>query len=309
MPQIQKEEKLFKSIRDSLSRTRNNVFGQIASVLGTGDITEETWEDLEALLVQADIGVPTTLSIVESLQAQVKKEGLYLANQLTAALKQTLRDQLTDPPPFKIDDPRLLTIVIVVGVNGSGKTTTIGKLSRYYQAKGRKVMLAAADTFRAAAIDQLKIWGERASVPVIAGQPNGDPGAVAYDGIRAARARGYDLLFIDTAGRLHTKFNLMRELEKVYGVCKKSVHAAPHEVLLVLDAPTGQNALIQAKKFKESVNVTGVILTKLDSTAKGGMVFAIYRELGLPVRFIGTGEAIEDLAPFDPDQFVDGLFE
>ncbi|VAW43319.1 Signal recognition particle receptor FtsY [hydrothermal vent metagenome] len=300
---------MFKSIRDSLSRTRNNVFGQIASVLGTGEITEETWEDLEALLVQADIGVPTTLAIVESLQAQVKKERLYRADQLTDALKQSLRDQLTDPPPFEIDDPRLLTIVIVVGVNGSGKTTTIGKLSRYYKEKGRKVMLAAADTFRAAAIDQLKIWGERAGVPVIAGQPNGDPGAVAYDSIRAARARGYNLLFIDTAGRLHTKFNLMRELEKVHGVCKKSVHAAPHEVLLVLDAPTGQNALIQAEKFKESVNVTGVILTKLDSTAKGGMVFAIYRELGLPVRFIGTGEAIEDLAPFDPDQFVDALFE
>lgn len=300
---------MFKSIRDSLSRTRNNVFGQIASVLGTGEITEETWEDLEALLVQADIGVPTTLAIVESLQEQVKKERLYRADQLTDALKQSLRDQLTDPPPFEIDDPRLLTIVIVVGVNGSGKTTTIGKLSRYYKEQGRKVMLVAADTFRAAAIDQLKIWGERADVPVIAGQPNGDPGAVAYDGIRAARARGYDLLFIDTAGRLHTKFNLMRELEKVYGVCQKSVHAAPHEVLLVLDAPTGQNALIQAEKFKESVNVTGVILTKLDSTAKGGMVFAIYRELGLPVRFIGTGEAIEDLAPFDPDQFVDALFE
>jgi fused signal recognition particle receptor len=300
---------LFKSIRDSLSRTRNNVFGQIASVLGTGEITEETWEDLEALLVQADIGVPTTLAIVESLREQVKKERLYRADQLTDALKQSLRDQLTDPPPFEIDDPRLLTIVIVVGVNGSGKTTTIGKLSRYYKEQGHKVMLAAADTFRAAAIDQLKIWGERADVPVIAGQPNGDPGAVAYDGIRAARARGYNLLFIDTAGRLHTKFNLMRELEKVVGVCKKSVHAAPHEVLLVLDAPTGQNALIQAEKFKESVNVTGVILTKLDSTAKGGMVFAIYRELGLPVRFIGTGERIEDLAPFDPDQFVDALFE
>lgn len=300
---------MFKSIRDSLSRTRNTVFGQIASVLGTGDITEETWEDLEALLVQADIGVPTTLAVVESLQARVKREGLYRAEQLTEALKHELRTLLTDPPPFEIDDPRQLTIVMVVGVNGSGKTTTIGKLSRYYQTKGRRIILAAADTFRAAAIDQLKIWGERANVPVISGQPNGDPGAVAYDGIRAARARGYDLLLIDTAGRLHTKFNLMRELEKVYSVCKKSVHAAPHEVLLVLDAPTGQNALVQAEKFKESVNVTGVILTKLDSTAKGGMVFAIYRELGLPVRFIGTGERIEDLAPFDPDQFIDGLFE
>ncbi|GJM40327.1 MAG: signal recognition particle receptor FtsY [Ardenticatenaceae bacterium] len=300
---------MFKSIRESLSRTRNTVFGQIANVLGTGDISEETWEDLEALLVQADIGVPTTLALVEALQERVKIEGLYKAEQLTEALKQELRAILVDPPPFELESPRQLTIAMIVGVNGSGKTTTIGKLSQYYQNKGRKIILAAADTFRAAAIDQLKVWGERADVPVIAGQPNSDPGAVAYDGIRAARARGYDTLLIDTAGRLHTKFNLMRELEKVYGVCKKSVHAAPHEVLLVLDAPTGQNALIQAQKFKESVNVSGVILTKLDSTAKGGMVFAIYRELGLPVRFIGTGERIEDLAPFDPDQFINGLFE
>ncbi|MCB8946824.1 MAG: signal recognition particle-docking protein FtsY [Ardenticatenaceae bacterium] len=300
---------MFKSIRDSLSRTRNTVFGQIANVLGTGDITEETWEDLEALLVQADVGVPTTLAVVESLRERVKKDGLYKAEQLTEALKQELRSVLVDAPPFELEAPRQLTVAMIVGVNGSGKTTTIGKLARHYQNKGRKLILAAADTFRAAAIDQLKVWGERANVPVIAGQPNADPGAVAYDGIRAARARGYDLLIIDTAGRLHTKFNLMRELEKVYGVCKKSVHAAPHEVLLVLDAPTGQNALVQAQKFKESVHVTGVILTKLDSTAKGGMVFAIYRELGLPVRFIGTGERIEDLAPFDPDQFINGLFE
>jgi fused signal recognition particle receptor len=299
---------LFKSIRDSLSRTRQSVFGQIASILGAGDITEETWEDLEALLVQADVGVPTTLRIVDILQERVRKEGLLRADQLTAVLKQELRAILVEPPRFEIDQSRQLTVVMVVGVNGSGKTTTIGKLSHFYLNKNRKVILAAADTFRAAAIDQLKIWGERADVPVIAGQPNGDPGAVAYDGIRAARARGYDLLLIDTAGRLHTKFNLMKELEKVYAVCKRSVHEAPHEVLLVLDAPTGQNALVQATKFKESVGITGVILTKLDSTAKGGMVFAIYQELGLPVRFIGTGESINDLAPFDPSQFIDGLF-
>ena len=274
-----------------------------------GDITEETWEDLEALLIQADVGVPTTLRIVDALQDRVRKDGLIRADQLTQALKEELRSILVTPPPFQIDDPRQLTVVMVVGVNGSGKTTTIGKLSRHYQEKGRKVMLAAGDTFRAAAIDQLKIWGERADVPVIAGQPNGDPGAVTYDGIRAARARGFDLLLIDTAGRLHTKFNLMKELEKVHSVCKRSVHQAPHEVLLVLDAPTGQNALVQATKFKESVNTTGVILTKLDGTAKGGMVFAIYEELGLPVRFIGTGERIEDLAPFDPDLFIEGLFE
>jgi len=300
---------LFKSIRESLNRTRQSVFGQIAGVLGAGDIDEETWEDLEALLVQADVGVPTTMDIVEKLQGRVRKEGLLKADQLVNALKEELRAILADPPVFAMEEPRQLTVVMVVGVNGSGKTTTIGKLSRRYLDQGRKVVLAAADTFRAAAIDQLKVWGERADVPVISGQPGGDPGAVAYDGIRAARARGYDLLFIDTAGRLHTKFNLMRELEKVHSVCQKSVHQAPHEVLLVLDAPTGQNALVQATKFKESVHATGVILTKLDGTAKGGMVFAIYRELGLPVRFIGTGEAIEDLAPFDADVFVDGLFD
>lgn len=301
---------MFKSIRDSLSRTRKTVFGQIVNVLGAGEITEETWDDLEALLIQADVGVPTTLALVDAMRERVAEEGLYRADQLVDALKEELRAILTvEMPPFELEEPRQLTVVMIVGVNGSGKTTTIGKLAHYYKGKEYKVMLAASDTFRAAAIDQLRIWSERAGVPMVAGQPGGDPAATAYDGIRATRARGHNLLFIDTAGRLHTKYNLMKELEKIYGVCKKSVHAAPHEVLLVLDAPTGQNAFIQAQKFKESVHVTGVILTKLDSTAKGGMVFAIYRELGLPVRFIGTGESIEDLAPFDPDQFIAGLFE
>jgi len=300
---------LFKSLRESLTRTRQSVFGQIAGVLGAGDITDETWEDLEALLIQADVGVSTTLDLVEALRERVRREGLYRADQLVQALKEELRAILGAPPAFSMEDARLLTVVMIVGVNGSGKTTTIGKLAHYYRQKGYRIMVAAGDTFRAAAIDQLKIWGERAEVPVIAGQPGGDPAAVAYDAIRATRARGSNLLFIDTAGRLHTKFNLMKELEKVYGVCRKSVHEAPHEVLLVLDAPTGQNALIQAQKFKESVHVTGVVLTKLDSTAKGGMVFAIYRELGAPVRFVGTGERIQDLAPFDADLFVNGLFE
>lgn len=300
---------MFKSIRESLSRTRLSVFGQIASVLGAGDITEETWEDLEALLIQADVGVPTTVYIVDTLREQTRREGLYRADQLLEALRRLLRSILIDPPVFEMEENRLLTVVMVVGVNGSGKTTTIGKLAYRYKGLGKKVMLAAGDTFRAAAIDQLTIWGQRADVPVIHGQPDGDPAAVAYDSIRAARARGYDMVIIDTAGRLHTKFNLMKELEKIRGVCQKSVHAAPHDVLLVLDAPTGQNALTQAEKFKESVHVSGVILTKLDSTAKGGMVFAIYRELGLPVRFIGTGERMQDLAPFDADQFIAGLFE
>ncbi|PIE80994.1 MAG: signal recognition particle-docking protein FtsY [Chloroflexi bacterium] len=299
---------MFKSIRESLSRTRTSVFGQIVNVLGMGEITEETWEDLEALLIQADVGVPTTIELVTNMRERVERDGLYQTEQLVTAMKDEMRAIITDSPPFEMEAPRQLTVTMVVGVNGSGKTTTIGKLAHRYQGEGKKVMVAAGDTFRAAAIDQLKVWGERADVPVISGQPGGDPAAVAYDAIRATRARGYDLLFVDTAGRLHTKFNLMKELEKVYSVCRRSVHAAPHDVLLVLDAPTGQNALVQAQKFKESVNVTGVILTKLDGTAKGGMVFAIYRELGLPVRFIGTGERIEDLAPFDPEQFIEGLF-
>lgn len=299
---------MFKSIRDSLSRTRQSVFGQIVNVLGAGEIDEETWEDLEALLIQADVGVPTTLKLVDAMRTRVAETGIYRADQLVEALQAEMRAIITDAPPFEMEAKRQLTIVMVVGVNGSGKTTTIGKLAKKYREKGFDVMLAAADTFRAAAIDQLKIWGERAGVPVIHGQPGGDPAAVTYDGIRAARARGYNMLIIDTAGRLHTKYNLMKELEKVRGVCKKSVHAAPHEVLLVLDAPTGQNALVQAEKFKESVDVTSAVLTKLDGTAKGGMVLAIYDDLELPVRFIGTGEKIEDLAPFDPDQFIDGLF-
>jgi len=299
---------LFKSIRDSLSRTRQSVFGQIVNVLGMGEITEETWEDLEALLIQADVGVPTTIELVSGMRERVERDKLYQTDQLIAVLKDEMRSILVGPTTFAMEEPRQLTVVLVVGVNGSGKTTTIGKLAQHYQGQGKKVMVAAGDTFRAAAIDQLKVWGERADVPVISGQPGGDPAAVAYDAIRATRARGYNFLLVDTAGRLHTKYNLMKELEKVAAVCRKSVHLAPHDVLLVLDAPTGQNALAQAQKFKESVNVTGVILTKLDGTAKGGMVFAIYRELGLPVRFIGTGERIEDLAPFNADQFIDGLF-
>ncbi len=299
---------MFKSLRESLTRTRNTVFGQIANVLGTGEIDEETWDDLEALLIQADMGVETSLALVAAMRERVKQEGLYRADQLMSALKKEMRQMLVDPPPFNLETPRLLTIVMVVGVNGSGKTTSIGKLAHYYKNKGRKVTIVAGDTFRAAAIDQVTIWSERAGVPIVSGQPGGDPGAITYDGIRASRARGSDLVLVDTAGRLHTKYNLMKELEKVYSICERSVHQAPHEVLLVLDAPTGQNALIQATKFKESVKVTGVILTKLDSTAKGGMVFAIYHDLGLPVRFVGTGEKIQDLAPFNADQFIDGLF-
>lgn len=295
-------------IRDSLSRTRRLVFGQIAGLLGAGDIVDETWDDLEALLIQADVGVETTLSIVERLRERTRQDGILRTDVLQQVLRSGLRELLADPPPLQIDGNRLLTVVLVVGVNGSGKTTSIGKLAHFYKQQGRKVMLVAGDTFRAAAIDQLQVWGERAGVPVIAGHPGGDPGAVLYDAIQASRARSVNLLIVDTAGRLHTQYNLMAELKKIYSVAQKNVHAAPHETLLVLDASTGQNALSQAKHFREAVNVSGVVLAKLDGSAKGGMVFAIRDTLGLPVHFVGTGEKIEDLAEFDPDQFVAGLF-
>jgi fused signal recognition particle receptor len=296
------------SIRESLARTRRSVFGQIAGLLGATDIDDETWDDLEALLIQADVGVETTLGVVERMRERVRQEGIVRSNTLQETLWGELRTLFDTPVPLRIDDPRLLTVVLIVGVNGSGKTTSIGKLAHYYRQRGRKVMLVAGDTFRAAAIDQLQVWGERAGVPVIAGHPGGDPGAVLYDAIQSSRARNVDMLIVDTAGRLHTQYNLMAELKKIYGVAQKNVHAAPHETLLVLDASTGQNALSQAKHFQEAVNVTGVVLAKLDGSAKGGMVFAIRQALDLPVRFVGTGERIQDLAEFDPDQFIDGLF-
>jgi fused signal recognition particle receptor len=296
------------SIRESLTRTRRVVFGQIAGMLGAGDITDETWDDLEALLIQADVGVETTLHVVERLREKVRQGGIIRTEDLQEVLRQELRALFQDPPPLKIDSDRLLTVVLIVGVNGSGKTTSIGKLAYYYRQRGRQAMLVAGDTFRAAAIDQLQVWGERAGVPVIAGHPGGDPGAVLYDAIQSSRARGADLLIVDTAGRLHTQYNLMAELKKIYGVAQKNVHTAPHETLLVLDASTGQNALSQAKHFQEAVNVTGVVLAKLDGSAKGGMAFAIRETLNLPVRFVGTGERIEDLAEFNADQFVGGLF-
>jgi fused signal recognition particle receptor len=298
-----------KRIRDSLTKTRRIFFGQISGLLASGEITEETWEDLEALLIQADVGVSTTVTLVAHLREQAAKGKVRTAGDLEDLLKRRLVALLGTPPPLTVDVPRLLTVVLIVGVNGSGKTTSIGKLAHYYQKRGRKVMLAAADTFRAAAIDQIKIWGERANVPVIAHQPGADPGAVVYDAIRACQSRGMDLLIVDTAGRLHTKYNLMEELRKVRGVASKRVHQSPHETLLVLDATTGQNALSQARHFKEVVEVSGVIVAKLDGTAKGGIVFAIAQELGLPVRFIGTGETIDDLEEFDAEAFVEGLFE
>lgn len=296
------------SLRKGLQRTRQSFFGRIAQALGATEIDEDVWDEVEGLLIQADVGVDTTLRLVERVRGRVQREGVTRQEQLQAVLKEELRALLGDPPPLNLSG-RALSVVLVVGVNGSGKTTSIGKMAYRLKNAGRKPLIAAGDTFRAAAIEQLQLWGQRAGVPVIAGQPNADPGAVVYDSVQAARSRGHDVLIVDTAGRLHTKFNLMEELSKVRGVVQKVIPDAPHETLLVLDGTTGQNALAQARHFQEAVHVTGTIVTKLDSTAKGGMVFAIYQELGLPVHYIGVGEAIHDLLFFDPDQFVEGLFE
>lgn len=298
-----------KKVKDSLAKTRNSVFGQITSLFGSGQIDDELWDDLEALLIQADVGVETSLELIEQVRQRVRQEGVTTPLEAQNILKQEMQKLLEGFGPSEVDKKRILTVILVVGVNGSGKTTSIAKLAAYYQQQGKKVILAAADTFRAAAIDQLKIWGARVNCPVISHQPNSDPGAVVYDALKSGLARKADMVIIDTAGRLHTKFNLMKELEKLSSIARKQVHAAPHETLLVLDATTGQNALSQAKHFKDSVNITGVVLAKLDGTAKGGVVFAIGKELGVPVRFIGTGESLDDLMPFEAAAFVDGLFE
>ncbi len=296
---------IFSRWREGLSRTSKAAFGQIATILGQSEITEETWDDLEALLIQADLGIETASSILNELKRLTRTEGWTRSEQLYSSLKAELHSRLILPP--KLDLSNKPTVILVVGVNGSGKTTTIAKLSAKFVGEGRKVLLGAADTFRAAAVDQLQVWGDRLNVEVIAGAPESDPGAVAFSAVQAGVARGVDIILIDTAGRLHTRFNLMEELKKVNRVVGKSLPGAPHQVWLVLDATTGQNALQQARSFKEAVNVSGVILTKLDSSARGGMAFAIQHELNLPILFAGLGEKPEDLTPFDPAAFVDGI--
>ena len=297
------------SLRESLTKTRESVFGRVVTLLGQSQVTPGLWDELEALLIQADVGVSTTLELLDRLRKRATREGITQADMLRGALKAELRAMLIDPQPLDVDPTRPLTVILIVGVNGSGKTTSIAKLAAYYKRQGRSILLAAADTFRAAAGEQLDIWAQRVGVPIVGGQPGSDPGAVVFDAAQAARARNANLLIADTAGRLHTQYNLMQELKKVRNVAAKAVPGAPHETLLAIDATTGQNALTQAKQFKEAVAVSGVILAKLDGTAKGGIVFAIAHELGLPVRFVGTGEHVEDWAEFDADVFVSGLFE
>jgi fused signal recognition particle receptor len=296
---------LFSRWKDGLSRTSKAAFGQISSILGTSEINADTWDDLEALLLQADLGIETTASVLDSLKRTARTEGLTRANELLATLRQELRARLVTPPELILNHKP--SVILVVGVNGSGKTTTIAKLASRFNSEGRKILLGAADTFRAAAMDQLQVWGDRLKVEVIVGAFESDPGAVAFNAVQAGVARSVDIVMIDTAGRLHTRFNLMEELKKVNRVVGKALPGAPHQVWLVLDATIGQNALQQARAFKEAVNVTGVVLSKLDSSARGGMAFAIQRELGLPILFAGLGEKPEDLQPFDPDAFVDGI--
>ncbi len=296
---------IFARWKDGLSRTSKATFGRLAGLLGATEIKPETWDDLEALLFQADLGLETTQSVLDALKAAVKKQGLTRASDLQSVLKAELRSRLVTPPPLLFTGKP--SIILLVGVNGSGKTTTAAKLGKRFLAEKKTILFGAADTFRAAAVDQLQEWGTRIGVDVIAGAPDADPGAVAFNAVQTGIARNLDIVLIDTAGRLHTRFNLMEELKKVYRVVGKAHEGAPQHVWLVLDATTGQNAMQQAKAFGAAVKVTGVILSKLDSSARGGMAFAIQRELGLPILFAGLGEQPEDLTPFDPDAFVDGI--
>ena len=298
---------LFSKWRAGLSKTSKSAFGRLANLLGATEINQETWDGLEALLIQADLGIETTGDVLASLQRLVRDRGLTRANELRELLRVDLRSRLMPPPVM--DWTSRPSVILIVGVNGSGKTTTIAKLGKRFCDEGKSVLFGAADTFRAAAVDQLQVWGDRLKVEVVAGAPESDPGAVAFNAIQSGIAHKIDLILIDTAGRLHTRFNLMEELKKIHRVVGKALNGAPHAVWLVLDATTGQNALRQARAFKDAVNATAVILTKLDTSARGGMAFAIQHELGLPILFAGLGEKIEDLEPFDPDAFANGILD
>ena len=288
-----------------LAKTSKARFGQIASLIGASQITNQTFEELEALMIQADLGVETSEDILATLWERERQEGLTKTQELHDAFRQELRKRLVDPPP--IDFSSQPTVILIVGVNGSGKTTSIAKLGKRLQDQGKRVLVGAADTYRAAAVDQLQVWAERLDLEIVTGQMGGDSGAVAYDTVQSAISHKADVALIDTAGRLHTRFNLMEELKKVHRVVGKAMPGAPHGVWLVMDATTGQNALQQARAFKDTVQVNGVILAKLDSSARGGMAFAIQRELGLPILFAGLGEKPDDLEPFDPDAFIEGI--
>jgi fused signal recognition particle receptor len=307
---VQEEPNLFERLKAGVQKTRASLVNTLGDVIaGKKEIDPELLEELEYTLISADVGVRTATEILNSIRDRVERRTLDDAQELRALIRQHLLDVLraTEAPVPRVAEPP--AVVIVVGVNGTGKTTTIGKLAHRYKSEGRTVLLCAADTFRAAANEQLEIWGERTSTEVIRQKPGADPSAVLFDALQAARARKMDYVIVDTAGRLHTKSDLMAELDKMRRTAGRVIPSAPHEVLLVLDATTGQNGLEQARRFTETSGVTGIVLTKLDGTAKGGVVVAIARELNLPIRYVGVGEKIDDLLPFDPEEFISSLFE
>ena len=294
-------------LKSGLRKTRENVFSKLNTIFSTrSTIDDQLLEDIEEILITGDVGVDTTLEIIEHLRNEIRKQKLTTPQEIQQLLKQELSNQLlvaTEAPaehkPF---------VILVVGVNGTGKTTSIAKLAHYFKKHGKKVLLAAADTFRAAAIEQLEIWANRVGCDIIKHQPGADPAAVVFDALNAARARGADYVIIDTAGRLHTKVNLMSELNKIYRVIDKQIPGAPHEVILVIDAGNGQNAISQAREFVKSVKVNSIFLSKLDGTAKGGVVLSIKRQLGIPVKYVGLGEKVDDFDLFKPEEFLEGLF-
>lgn len=307
---VPQEPTLLDRLKTGIEKTRAGLVDRIEDAIsGRKEIDADLLDELEYALITADIGVRTSTEILDQIRMRVDRKLIGDAQELRNLIKESLLEilQANDRPVPRVAAPP--AVVMVVGVNGSGKTTTIGKLARRYQDEGRSVLLAAADTFRAAAIEQLEVWGTRTGVDVIRQQQGSDPSSVVYTAVDAARARKVDYVIIDTAGRLHTKENLMAELEKMRRTVKKLVPDAPHEVLLVLDATTGQNGLEQARRFTETSGVTGIVLTKLDGTAKGGVIVAISRELGLPIRYIGVGEKVDDLLPFDPESFINSLFQ
>lgn len=298
----------FSKFKEGLTKTRTAFMDKVGAVFSHRKIDEEFYEELEEQLIMADVGINTVMTLMEELRAEVKQRRIENAEELKPILQEKLVGLMGEETSSLQMNPAGMTVIMVVGVNGVGKTTSIGKLAHKLKSEGKKIVLAAGDTFRAGAIEQLQVWGERVGVDVIKHQAGSDPAAVVYDGVQAARSRKADVLIVDTAGRLHNKTNLMDELNKVYRVLKREIPDAPHEVLLVLDATTGQNALQQAKIFGEATGVTGLMLTKLDGTAKGGIVIAIRHQMEIPVKFVGLGEKVDDLEQFDPKQFVEALF-
>ena len=300
-----------KATEQAVKPSRERWFGRIVGLLRSPRLDESVWEEIEEILISSDVGVETSLRIIDSLREQVRSGSLDSPDAVTSALKQALTEDLSSDRNDLAAEEEIESsspyVILMVGVNGVGKTTSIGKLAHHFSQSGRKVMLGAADTFRAAAAEQLEILGERVGVDVIRHTAGADPGAVAFDAYQASKARGADVLIIDTAGRLHTKSNLMEELRKIHRVVQRLDPSAPHEVILTLDATTGHNGLAQAKSFREAVDCTGIFLAKLDGTARGGIVLAIKQELQVPILFIGTGEGLSDMAPFDAGDFVDAL--